>query len=194
MQRTAAPSSRVRKPSQRKSSASPFADVKRKKPVNSTWKKVVAADVDENDLDENTARLDDVGLINSLAQDLRFSDVAQLLIYIRTHMFSPIPESGAGMNSTRIAEVLNYRASLPPITSVSHVHAMTNAPTTTEREIAVLVNEGIVRRAVVPNRGTGGDAVGDGLVLVDEWEQTVNTEKNLLDDTKGESFVTCIIP
>lgn len=157
--------------------------MKRKKPAQSPRKKVAPA---EDDSEEFDSRLDDVGVVNSLAQDLRFRDVAQLLLYIRSHMFSSIPESGAGMNSTRIAEVLNFRASLPPITSVAHVHAMTNSPTITEREIALLVSEGIVRRAVVPGRSSGGDSVGDGLVLVDEWEQVVNAEKGLSDDTRSE--------
>lgn len=186
MQRTAAPSSRITKPGQRRSSASPFANVKKKKPAQSARKKAALA---EDAPEEFDARLDDVGVVNSLAQDLRFRDVAQLLLYIRSHMFCNIPESGAGMNSTRIAEVLNFRAGLPPITSVAHVHAMTNSPTTTEREIALLVGEGIVRRTVVPGRSSGGDAVGDGLVLVEEWEQLVNADRGLPEDTRSESRI-----
>jgi len=193
MQRTAAPSSRIRKPGQRRSSASPFADAKLKKKANPARKKAAATAVEEDELDDAVAQLDDVGLVNSLAQDLRFSDVAQLLIYIRSHMFSPVPQEGAGMNSTQIAEVLNFRANLPPITSVSHVHAMTNNPTATEREIATLVSEGVVRRAVVPHRGSGGDALGDGLVLADEWELAVNAENSLSEDTKGKLRLWAII-
>lgn len=144
------------------------------------------ADPVEDESENIDARLDDIGVITSLARDLRFSDVAQLLLYIRSHMFSAIPESGAGMNSTRIAEVLNFRASLPPITSVAHVHAMTNTPTTTEREIALLISERVIRRAVVPQRATGGDGLGEGLVLVDEWERAVNAETCLLEDAKSK--------
>jgi len=89
------------------------------------------------------------------------------------------------MNSTRRAEVLNFRVSLPPITSVAHVHAIMDSPTTTEREIALLVSKAVVRRAVVPDRGKGGDAVGDGLVLVDEWEKAITAEGSLTTELKG---------
>jgi hypothetical protein len=181
-QRTAAASSRITKPGSRRSSSSPFTNVKRKKPTTSPRKKPIP---DEGDSDTFDAQLDDLGVITSLAQDLRFSDVAQLLLYIRSRMFSAIPETGAGMNSTRKAEVFNFRVSLPPITSVAHVHALMDSPTTTEREIALLVNKGVVRRAVVPDRGKGGDALGDGLVLVDEWEKAITTEGSLTTELKG---------
>ena len=182
LQRTAAASSRITKYGPRKSSSSPFANVKRKKPGQAPRKRPVPGEDDSSSFD---ARLDDLGVIASLAQDLRFSDVAQLLLYIRSHMFSAIPESAAGMNSTRRAEVLNFRASLPPITSIAHVHALTNSPTTTDREIALLVSKSVVRRVAVPGRGKGGDAVGDGLVLMDEWEKAVAAEENLTTELKG---------
>lgn len=181
-QRTAAASSRITKPAPRRSSSSPFAQVKRKKTVTSPRKRLTT---DEGDSDTFDAQLDDLGVITSLARDLRFSDVAQLLLYIRSRMFSAIPESGAGMNSTRRAEVLNFRVGLPPITSVGHVHALMDSPTSTEREIALLVSKGVVRRTIVPGRGKGGDAVGDGLVLVDEWVKTVATEGSLTTELKG---------
>jgi hypothetical protein len=129
-------------------------------------------------------RLEDAGLIASLAEDLNFSDVVQLLVYISNHQFTPLPESGAGMNSTRIAEVLNFRANMPPIVSVAHVHALSNSPTTTEREIAMLMNAGVVRKIVLPGRGKNGPAVGEGLVLVSEWEKLVQADQSIPEDIK----------
>ena len=51
--------------------------------------------------------LDDLAFVVSLASDLNFRDVPQYMEYIRNRMFSDMPEK-AGMNSTRIAEVLNF--------------------------------------------------------------------------------------
>src|ERR1700761_6348004 len=105
--------SRIQKPTTRRSSSSPFSASKRRKPASQTTrKKSVQADDDEELFG---TRLGDDGLIASLAGDLEFSDVAQLIRYIADHQWSSIPETGVGMNSTRIAEVLNYRARLPPI-------------------------------------------------------------------------------
>ncbi|TKA48307.1 hypothetical protein B0A49_12505, partial [Cryomyces minteri] len=92
------------------------------------------------------SRLTDAGRISSLATDQPVHDVAQLIRWIHDHMFADMPERGAGMNSTRVAEVLNYRRALPPIVTVAHVHALGNSPTTTERRIAELVKAGVVRK------------------------------------------------
>ncbi|KAI9766524.1 MAG: hypothetical protein M1840_006481 [Geoglossum simile] len=96
-------------------------------------------------------------------------------------MFTPLPERAAGMSSTRIAEVLNFRRALPPIVTVAHVHALLNSPTATEKEIVELMREGVVRKIVVPGRGTG---VGEGLVLVKEWERVVMENKELGEEIK----------
>jgi hypothetical protein len=101
-------------------------------------------------------------------------------------MFSDIPERASGMNGARIAEVLNYRISLPPIVTLAHIHALSNSPTTTEREIAELSRRGIIRKIAIPNRGTGAAAVGEGLVLVAEWEQRVQIHPSLHEDVKAK--------
>lgn len=82
-------------------------------------------------------------------------------------MWNPIPEQRAGMNSTRIAEVLNFRVSLPPIVTVSHVQALLNSPTTVEREIAELIRGGAVRKIVVGGRG----GLGEVLILVKDLDE-----------------------
>ncbi|KAF2434938.1 hypothetical protein EJ08DRAFT_580981 [Tothia fuscella] len=180
----ASSSSRVRKPGQR-TSASPFANAKRRKPLSRTTS-TQSAKTEEDEPNEIGIRLEDDGIIASLAFDLNFSDVAQLLVYISNHQWTPIPHSGAGMNSTRIAEVLNYRRRLPPIVSVAHVHAMSSSPTTTEREIATLIDAGVVRRVSLPARGEKGPAVGEGLVLVDEWVEIVQGDGTLSHDVKDK--------
>jgi hypothetical protein len=174
-------SNRVNK-SGRRASASPFSTAKRRKPLSKSSRNNSTQAEDEDE--SFGTRLADEGLVASLADDLNFSDVAQLLVYIANHQFTPMPESGAGMNSTRIAEVLNFRARLPPIVSVAHVHAMSKSPTTTEREIATLINAGVIRRLVLPGRGERGPAVGEGLVLVSEWEKLVQADSTLPQEVK----------
>lgn len=78
------------------------------------------------------------------------------------------------MNSTRIAEVLNFRASLPPIVTVAHVHALGPSPTQVEREIADLVRRGVVRKIQIPGRGLGSAALDEALVLAEDWVQLVD--------------------
>ena len=187
---TAAHSSRVkktRKPSQnpflRRSSSSPFSSNPRRKPSQPSKEKRVATEDDANRMFNE--RLDDNGVIASLATDLNFRDVPQFIQYIQTRMFGDIPERAPGMNSTRIAEILNYRAALPPIVTLAHVHALSNSPTKTEREIAELAQAGIIRKVAVPNRGVGAAAVGDGLVLVSEWEKLVQSHSDLGEEVKG---------
>lgn len=87
-------------------------------------------------------------------------------------MFDSIPEKGS-FNSVRIAEILNFRNSLPPTITVTHVHALVQNPTMAEREIAELSRKGVLRKIVVPGRGTGGSSAAEGLVLVEELEEVV---------------------
>lgn len=101
-------------------------------------------------------------------------------------MFSDIPETRAGMNSTRIAQVLNFRRSLPPIVSVAHVHVLLDAPTKIEREIVELVQDARVRRLLVPGRGSSSAGLGDCLVLVEDWEMLVRNSAVLEDGLKGK--------
>ncbi|MCJ1251535.1 hypothetical protein MMC30_008770 [Trapelia coarctata] len=177
---TAAPSSRISKTKPKKLSfkqaaSSPFPKLNLQKSASRARSKVKTVEDDDETLFED--RLDDQGLVATLATDLRLRDVAQTMKYIRSHMFDELPERG-GMNSTRIAEVLNFRKSLPPIVPNAHVHALIKSPTVVEREIAELTAAGILRRIVVPGRGVGRSSISDALVLVEDWERLVR-------DTKG---------
>lgn len=120
----------------------------------------------------------------SLADDLNFRDVPQYMEYIRNRTFSDMPEK-AGMNSTRIAEVLNFRRRLPPFVTVAHIDALSTSSTRIEREIAELARAGVLRRVTIPNRGIGAAAVGDGIASVQEWQALVQAHAELPEDLKG---------
>ena len=178
---SAAHSSRIKKsknPTFRRntSAPSPYADLPRRKSIQRSKSKADAHD--EEDLFDD--RLEDVGLVNALANDLSLRDVPQAIQYIRTRMFSPVPQQGAGMNSTRTVEVLNFRRNLPPIVTVSHVQALLNSPTTVEREIAEMVKGGAIRKIVVPGRG----GLGEVLILVKDFEDMIQKNATLEEEIK----------
>jgi hypothetical protein len=127
---------------------------------------------------DHDERLDDTGVIATLAADLNFRDVPQYMEYIHNRMFSDMPEK-AGMNSTRIAQVLNFRKALPPIVTVAHVDALSISSTKTEREIVELAQAGVLRRVVIPRRGVGPSAVGDSLISTKKWQGLVQTHSDL---------------
>jgi hypothetical protein len=135
---------------------------------------------------DDDEQLDDTGVIASLAEDLNFRDVPQFMQYIRNTMFSDMPEK-AGMNSTRIAEVLNFRRRLPPFVTIAHIDALSTSSTRIEREIAELAKAGILRRVTIPNRGVGAAAVGDGIASVRAWQVLVQSNETLPGELKCKS-------
>ncbi len=188
---SAAHSSRIKKPSKpptfkrSASSGSAFSSLPRRKPLQqpSASKSDGPEDKDEDLFDDH---LEDVGLVKALATDLTIRDVAQALLYIRRKMWSRIPEQRTGMNATRIAEVLNFRSSLPPIVTVSHVQALLNSPTAVEREVADLIKGGTLRKIVVGGRGS----LGEVLILVDDLDRLV--EKSALVQTVKTRFIALL--
>ncbi|KAJ5975291.1 hypothetical protein N7481_008998 [Penicillium waksmanii] len=183
---TSAPVSGVkkRKPAVRKPQASPFAAHARRKPNSAAASGVKRAA--EGLLDDDDP-LPDIGVSHYISHAASVENVVQAIEYIRTKMFDELP-ARAGMNSTRIAEVLNLRRSLPPLASVAHVHMLIDSPTQVEREIVELVQAGRVRRLVVPGRGNDAAGLGDCLVLADEWEKLVRENSSLDTDVKGMCF------
>ena len=188
---SAAHSSRItkrtnrRNPLPKRSLSSPFTDLKQRKPVPRSLSKPEFIDGGDDSDDIFGDSLEDLGLVKTLATDLSFRDVAQTIQYIRSHMFDAMPESG-GFNSTRIAEILNFRRSLPPTVTVSHVHALIDSPTKIEREIAELTKAGTIRKVVIPGRGTAGSSVGEGLVLFNDIERLVNASKEIDQGLSGK--------
>ncbi|KAH7356168.1 serine-threonine protein kinase 19-domain-containing protein [Pyrenochaeta sp. MPI-SDFR-AT-0127] len=160
----------------RRTTSAPSSASQRKKPLPSSEKSIPYDDEDQ---------LDDTGVIASLAEDLNFRDVPQYMEYIRNRMFSDMPEK-AGMNSTRIAEVLNYRRRLPPFVTIAHIDALSTSSTRTEREIAELAQAGILRRVTIPLRGVGAAAVGDGIASVRDWQTLVRSHGDLTEELKAK--------
>ncbi|BCR87670.1 Stk19 family serine/threonine-protein kinase [Aspergillus chevalieri] len=125
---------------------------------------------DATPLEDEDFDLPDLGLSQHILSTTSATTVLEAIHHIRNTMFDDLPATRTGMNSTRIAEVLNFRRSLPPLVSVAHVHTLLDAPTRTEREIVELVTAGKVRRLIVPGRGNDAAGLGDCLVLREEWE------------------------
>ncbi|KAL9631446.1 MAG: hypothetical protein Q9164_005890 [Protoblastenia rupestris] len=176
--------SQARPPLLKRSSSSPFANLIRRKPIQRSKSKPESPSGDEDFFED---RLEDAGLVRTLATDLNLSDVVQIIQHVRMHMFDNLPESG-GFNSTRIAEILNFRDSLPPTVTVTHVHALTHSPTTTEREISELTKAGVLRKLVIPGRGAGGSNVGEGLALTADIEKLMGCA-NDVDKSLADQFL-----
>ncbi|KAJ5327168.1 Serine-threonine protein kinase 19 [Penicillium brevicompactum] len=176
---TSAPVSGVKKrKSAAKPRASPFAGFARRKPTSGATN-LKLADLDQDD------PLPDVGGSHFIAQTAPVQNVLQAIRYIRDSMFEELP-ARAGMNSTRIAELLNLRRSLPPLASVAHVHTLLEAPTQVEREIVELVQTGQIRRLIIPGRGNDAAGLGDCLVLAEDWERLVQESPALETPVKGK--------
>ena len=188
---SAAHSSRITKrardgnPLLKRSSSSHFNSMLRRKPIQRS--KSAPKDIDDDDDNDDEFfenRLQQKRLITCLTTDLSLRDVPQSLRYIRAQMFDNIPEGG-GFNSVRIAEILNIRKSLPPLVTMAHLHALIGFPTATEREIAELTKAGVIRRVVVPGRGTGASSISDGLILQTDLENLLKEFYGLEQDVKG---------
>ncbi len=167
---SAAHSSRVTKrtlkpPQLTRSASTSFSSYKQRKPVQRSRSNPEKAEQEDFFGD----KLDDIGLVVTLATDLSLRDVAQITRFANTQMFDSLPERG-GFNSTKIAEILTFRRSLPAFATIAHVHALSRSPTVTEREIFELMKANVLRKIVIPGRGTGGSALGEGLVLVKDLE------------------------
>lgn len=181
LQITSAPVAGLQKRKRPVSRPSPFARHARSKPSTQSPSRLKS---DELDLEP----LPDVGASHYISETTPVEGVVSALHYAQQNMFDDIP-ARAGMNSTRIAEVLNLRRSLPPLVSVAHVHTLLDAPTKVEKEIVELVNNGRVRRLIVPGRGTDAAGLGDCLVLTEDWEALVRDSKVLECSLKGIAFL-----
>lgn len=144
---------------------------------------------DEKD-DRFEEHLPDTGLVATLVPEAPVQGAVQAVQYIKDSMFSAIPLRRAGMNSTRISELLSFRLSLPPVVNVAHVHAVSSSPTANEREIAALAKDGTARKLVLPSQGAGGSGGGEALVLTEDWQKSLDAAWNISDRLRGMPFVT----
>ena len=138
---------------------------------------------DDNDDDDTEQRLDETGKILPLAANSKLRSVPEAIDHALSHMFADIPDR-AGMNSTRIAEVLNVRKGLPPIVSVAHVHSLVTASTRTEREIAQMAQSGSLRKIAVAGRGNDISGLGEFIIRTQDYEDLIDSA-NLKEDCKA---------
>lgn len=168
---TASHSSRIRKPGPqkpplRRSCSSPFSKLPRRKPNEQTK----SVDNDNSlPVDEGDEKLDGTGEIISLAAISPVNGVLQAIKHSNENIFCGIPER-AGMSSTHIAKVLNFRKGLLSIVSLAHIHGLLAASTRTEREIATLIASGDIRKLTVSGRGNEISGLGEFLVLAQDLE------------------------
>ncbi|KAI1394986.1 serine-threonine protein kinase 19-domain-containing protein [Hypoxylon fuscum] len=166
-------------------SSSPWAaSLPRRKPGTQERKRS-KIDVDNDDDDLFNDKLDDYGLVKALVTDMNLRDTSQAILYIRSHMFSSMPEQAAGMNSTRVAEVLNYRKRLPPIVTISHIQTLLSSPSAVEREVAELARAGFLRKVIVARRGD----IGETVILATDLEKMIQ-ESTFLDKETKDSLST----
>ncbi|GAM43063.1 hypothetical protein TCE0_044f17577 [Talaromyces pinophilus] len=166
-----------------KNRASPFASHARSKPSargNAQAKSSLQAEGGEDDgFMSDPEPLPDIGNSQYLTESVKLSGVMQAMQHVKESMFEELPERRAGMNSTRIAEVLNLRKSLPPLVSVAHIHTVLQAPTQVEREIVSLVQSGQLKRLIVPGRGNGAAGLGDCLAMASDLRDLVQMSSDL---------------
>lgn len=171
---TASHSSRVHKSGQssaisgRRNSASPFSNAPRRK--STIQRSQSLADALEDGLTDNEDdALLPTGKVLSVLKLDEAKDVMSAAQYGRTSMFSAFPER-AGMNSVRIAEVLNFQRNLPSVISLAHVHALLAASSKTEREISALQSAGKIRKVKVVGRGNDISGVSEVLITTDDLD------------------------
>lgn len=148
-------SNRVRKPS-RPSTATQKSTTASGAPSQSPRKGKKPATKDDAEA-EFQDKLSDVGIAQILQEELTLRDVVQAMRYVRSRMFTPVPPTG--FKSTRTAELLNYRLTVPPIVTLGHLNAILTSPSRVEREVVELSRSGVLRKVRVERRGGMGEAL-----------------------------------
>jgi hypothetical protein len=117
---------------------------------------------------------------NAVSRDSAFfavasaKDVISALDHATRSMFCVIPER-AGMNSMRIAQLLNFQKHLPPVVSPAHVHALVSSSSKVEREIASLLATGKIRRIRLTGRGSDTSGLSELLVTNELLNKSLNS-------------------
>ena len=148
---------------------SSFSNLARRKPNQ----RVTPLD-NKNHLFDDRLKLDDAGQVIFLSDISPVDGVLQAIRHSHETIFCDIPER-AGMNSTRIAETLNFRKGLPSIVSLAHVHALIAGSTRTEREIATVIASGDIRKLTVSGRGNDTSGLSEFLVLAQDLEVCIRS-------------------
>ncbi|KAK7941121.1 sulfate transporter family protein [Apiospora aurea] len=142
-------SSRVKKASSKSAGAKRASPGKRRSAPSQS----AGGEEDEED-DFFDDKLDDCGLVKALAADMNLRDTAQAI---------------------QIAEVLNYRKTLPPIVTISHIQTLLSSPSAVEREIAQLAQSGFIRKIVVARRGD----IGETLILSSDLDTLIDSASTM---------------
>lgn len=171
---TGANSSRISKsgssPSLRRSSSSPLGGAKRTKSTARKHSLAKALDNDSNDDTEDEDQwANGTGKIACTLMIASARDVMSAMQHATSSVFCDLPDR-AGMNSVRIAEVLNFQKSMPPLVSLAHVHALISASSKTEREIQALSSRGRIRRLKIAGRGNDVSGLSEVLIGSSEYE------------------------
>ena len=144
----------------RRSSSSPFANLARTKALQRTKS---VADEGGDDARSDGDKLEAMGKHVSSSSISSAKTVDDAIEECIGKMFCDIPER-AGMNSTRIAEVLNFRKGLTPLVTYAHLHALMAASSRTEREIAALLASGKLRKIKLLGRGSDLSGLSELLI------------------------------
>ena len=169
---TGAHSSRVTKPRIKRTASLPFATTKAARTLQRSHTVANILKTSDNDLVQTDFKLDDTSSpMTTVRNDSK--DVLSAITQSRLAMFDEIPEERAGMNSVRIAEVLNYQRNLPAVVSLAHIHALRSASTRTERDIQSLLSCNSIRRLKLVGRGNGVSGLAELLIPTHEYEKAL---------------------
>ena len=165
-------SARISKPaSLRRHASSPFSAAPRTKAFQRTQS---LAEACESYLDDEAEKLETTGNILPTVHVKNAYDVPSAIRYAKGSMFCELP-ARAGMNSTHIAEVLNFQRNMPSVVSLAHVHALVSASSKTERQISELQAGGELRKLKLVGRGNDVSGIGELLILTDDLKNMMET-------------------
>ncbi|KAF3942172.1 hypothetical protein ABW19_dt0208365 [Dactylella cylindrospora] len=111
------------------------------------------------------------------------TSVPEAITYVLENQFTPLPPTlvGLGLSRDSVADILNFRKSLPPVVLVNHLHALLPSRTETERSINALVADGTLRRVNI-RTGTAGSL--EGVIRTDDFLKSIAQSSHLDSDTK----------
>ena len=146
----------------------PFGSSKRTKTLQRAQTLAGSLEDESDDEDEEGHNLAGPGKVVAVVEKDEVRDVLSAIGHSRATMFDELP-ARAGMNSVRIAEVLNFQKSLPAVVSLAHVHALRSASSPTERDIQTLLSKNQVRRIKLVGRGNDVSGLSELLITTNEY-------------------------
>ena len=154
-------------PTFQRSQSLPFPVAKRVRTLERTHS---ALQEDESH-DSTAATAKDVTEISiTVLEKANVKDVVSAVKYVRETMFETLPDR-AGMNSVKIAEVLNFQRNMPSLVTMAHVHALRTAASRTEREVSDMLNNNTIRRIKLVGRGNEISGLGEVLLTTEHYAE-----------------------